>query len=391
MYDILSGMLVTPPEQDENSGMLNEHIFITGMPRSGTTLLDKVLSYHTEVTVHSQPLPLLFSEVKSLFLESIGNAGVYPLSDMVHKNYYKPEQWFTFLHDFSVDADLYKRLSHSMSSFSGQYTRLDHPLAYLKEFKAASVSEFVKSYLSELGNTSKMVGLKETWSEEYLPYFLANGFKCILIIRDPRDVICSLNFGQGREYGGRVKPLLYNIRSWRKSVAFALAMSEESQIQIIRYEDLVSKPEEIIPQLFNFLAVESCDVEGLVSNVVDQSGKKWRSNSSHSQVNGISNSSIGRYKEYLTDEVIEFVEACCFHEMKYFSYDVEVGPDRISQVIEEYNSEEQIEREELVSYRWSASRRDEELKRIELIENVNFNAQYFIFKAAFDRLATAFN
>ncbi len=371
--------------------MLNEYLFITGMPRSGTTLLDKVLSGHSDVTVHSQPLPLLFAKVKSLFLESINQVGAYPLSDMVHENYYKPEQWVSFLEDFSVDADLYKQLVQSMSSFSGQYTRLDNPLAYLDGFEDSSVSEFVKSYISELGNNSKVIGLKETWCEEYLPYFLAEGFKCVLIVRDPRDIICSLNFGKGREYGGRTKPLLYNIRSWRKSVAFAMAMSDETQVQIIKYEDLVSKPDDVTSQLFNFLSVESDDVEQLVSNIVDQSGKPWRSNSSHSELNGISISSIGRYKEYLTDAVVEFIEASCFHEMKYFSYDLEVSSERIPEVIKNFISEEKIERMELESYHWSGLRREEELKRIQLLKNHEFSARYFIFESAFDRLATKFS
>jgi Sulfotransferase family len=50
-------------------------LFVTGMQRSGTTLLEKLLHAHPELSVLSQPFPLLFVEVKRAFLESIGPSG----------------------------------------------------------------------------------------------------------------------------------------------------------------------------------------------------------------------------------------------------------------------------------------------------------------------------
>lgn len=131
-------------------------LFVTGMQRSGTTFLDKLLSGHREVTVHSQPLPLLFSGVRGRFLEEIGRPSQYPLSDMVHDNHYPPERWAEFLSGLVVDAELQSQLVHVMSTFGGQYTRMDDPLAFLGDFEGASLSDFIKNYL---GYTLLLVAL----------------------------------------------------------------------------------------------------------------------------------------------------------------------------------------------------------------------------------------
>ena len=59
-----------------------------------------------------------------------------------------------------------------------------------------------------------MIGSKEIFCEEYIPYFLSNGVKVILLIRDPRDIITSLNFGKGADFTGEIRPTLFNIRNW---------------------------------------------------------------------------------------------------------------------------------------------------------------------------------
>ena len=45
-------------------------LFVTGMLRSGTTLLDKLLSIHPQALVHSQPLTPLYVKVKRAFLQT---------------------------------------------------------------------------------------------------------------------------------------------------------------------------------------------------------------------------------------------------------------------------------------------------------------------------------
>lgn len=80
-----------------------------------------------------------------------------------------------------------------------------------------------KQLLSTLANyfnehNLSYVGTKESFCEEFVPFFLGKQNKVIVIIRDPRAVVTSLNFGQATKYTGKARPVLYIIRQWRKSV-----------------------------------------------------------------------------------------------------------------------------------------------------------------------------
>ncbi len=309
------------------------------------------------------------------------------MSDAVYSNYYKHEHWLSYLKDFLIDKTLCEEVIESMTSFSGQYTRMSNPFALLENYKPESVSNFVRNYLRGLdGPEAKILGLKETWCEEYIPYLLRNGFKSVLIIRDPRDVICSLNYGQGRNYGGRLKPSLFNIRSWRKSVAFSLAMQCEPDFLAIKYEDLVNMPGENLNQVFNFVSVKPPDINSLIYELSDQQGKPWQSNSSHVKSTGVTNASVGKYRELLPQDLIRFIEACCFFEMRVFGYACDLNPGQIPDILRDYSSNEQLERPELESFCWSNSRCDEEILRWELVQKGDFNPRHFIFKRAFDQL-----
>ena len=80
-------------------------VFATGAPRTGTTLLDKLLSTHPDVLIHSQPLPLLYVRLKRMFLQGLGHqaaAGGYPLNDMFLGNYYAPDQFAAFLRSRTI-------------------------------------------------------------------------------------------------------------------------------------------------------------------------------------------------------------------------------------------------------------------------------------------------
>ena len=57
-------------------------VFITGMARSGTTLLEKMLANHPQLSMISQPFPRLFVHAKRQFVESLGQT--QPLHALEH-------------------------------------------------------------------------------------------------------------------------------------------------------------------------------------------------------------------------------------------------------------------------------------------------------------------
>ena len=366
------------------------HLFITGMPRSGTTLLDKLLSMPGYSRVYSQPLPLLFSEIKRSYLDRLGRTAEYPLNDMLLSNYYDPQDWLHFLMQFQIDAAYFERVATAMRSFSGQYTRRDDVTDFVQSHRALTTDRFIVSYLSWLDDSNhKLTGLKETWCEEYLPFLVGSGFKCLLILRDPRDIITSLNYGRGRGYGGRIKPLLYNVRTWRKSVAFSLQLGGNTNFMVIRYEDLVSDPEPVMARVFEFLSLPAAQPECLTGAITDQQGLPWKSNSSHGERDSISADSVGKYTEYLSPQIVKLVEALCLPEMALLGYHHELSASQVEQALSNVRNSEALERPELAGYLWSNDRCEEEKQRIELLLAGEYRPRYFLFQRAFRQLGNA--
>ena len=62
---------------------------------------------------------------------------------------------------------------------------------------------------------------------------IKNGVKCLIVLRDPRDVMSSIYYGKGKEFIGFSRPLLFNIYNWRKSVDFALKLADESNFLFV--------------------------------------------------------------------------------------------------------------------------------------------------------------
>ena len=223
------------------------------MQRSGTTLLGKLLDNHGRLSLLSQPFPLLFVEIKRRFLRHLGAADTpYPLGDLFLEDRYREENLRTFLADLNLSrSDLHQLCD--CTGYSGQYTRfsaerLNEALGRVEPGNAALVLAQLYRWLAAQ-DEADWFGGKETLWEEFLPFLLDNGFAAILVLRDPRDVLASLNHGRGADYAGRVKPTLFNVRNWRKSVAYALHLEQQPRFLWLRYEDLVHRPDECLGRI----------------------------------------------------------------------------------------------------------------------------------------------
>ena len=63
-----------------------ESIFITGLYRSGTTLLEKLIHNHPKCFVASQPSPELYFKIKEQFLISKDTFSKFPLNNLFKNN-----------------------------------------------------------------------------------------------------------------------------------------------------------------------------------------------------------------------------------------------------------------------------------------------------------------
>ena len=369
------------------------------MPRSGTTLLDKLLSLHPCAQVLSQPLPLIYIRLKRIFLEARCHPTAldpaqarYPLNGMLGAHYYPPADFLAFLETFTLSRTFCRRCLEDMRPLSGQYTKPRSPLRIFETFQAGTLYDFVSQYCASLVSPDQLpdelavVGSKETYCEEYTPYLLANGAKVLYILRDPRDVLTSLSYGNSARFGGRPTPHLFNIRQWRKSVAFALAHKTKANFLAVRYEDLVCTPRKVLNRITCFLALDEFPPETLERDLRSQSGDIWQSNSSFDATTRISSQSVGRYRRYLPQATGRLVQALCFREMQHLGYTVDIKEEDVLPIIDCYVEIEPLARPELDFYMWSPMRREGERKRWQRLCEGTFEPTLFIFETAFSQL-----
>lgn len=368
--------------------------FITGMARSGTTLLEKLLCNHGEVGMLAQPFPFLFTEAKARFLRDRDlQFGRYPLSHYFQEERYSANDLADFLTGNCIfTRDEIRNILESMKDYSGQltdYGNLDELIG------SEDFDEFASIYThltNRLTGAKPVVGAKEIYDEEFLPYLLGRGVKCIIIIRDPRDVIASLNYGEGPKYGGMIKPTLFHIRNWRRSVAFMMELSTNENFLAMRYEDLARMPMDILKHVTEWFGIEPFSEDCFAEGIRDQSGNLWKGNSSHDERTFISTESIGAFREKLPIQAIQYIEACCGPEMRKLGYGLDIETNNYEQVMREFREPVAVERDEFpADYSWSDKEIVPELKRLSLVKKASPLAEkvarkYFVFPRVYASL-----
>ena len=258
------------------------HVFVTGMFRSGTTMLARMLAAHEQTAFASDPFSRLFRSAR--------NATMATLVPTESVDADAP------LGDYYLDVDGIRLLQAIRTQSLGELP-LDVPVAALASSLATAAEPYspdLAPHLSGLrGNTCldvlsggmdliskvyggadcQVVGFKEVWVTEFVPAFLG-GFpegKAICIVRDPRAVYLSKR-QQKERY-----PLLFMARQWRKLAALAwlwrCVPELRNRVLITRFEDLVLQPDVRDPPDRRFSRAGRRGCHGR-SRVLD--GRWWR-------------------------------------------------------------------------------------------------------------------
>ncbi len=347
------------------------------MLRSGTTLLDKLLSANRYSNILSQPFFDDFLSIKKEYIHSIERENKessfvsnYPLHDLYFHNHHPPVKFKEYL-------TVYKSKENEASLFGTKNEGL------------SLSSQLKQGCLAKNNGANRLVGLKENICEEYSEYLLEHGWKVIIVIRDPRDVITSHNFGDGQLYTGYQKPIMFNIRQWRKSVAFAIKLAENRNFKLVRYEDLVKEPDFTLCELNKSLQLPAIERESIDMPLVSQSGEEWQSNSSHLSSNMIFSTSIGRHERHLNLKESEFIQACCYAEMKILDYELTIYQNQVRDVLKSYSCNETLERAELHHYLWNKSLLTQEVNRWDALLRNKYTDSQFTFHESHYKLHQA--
>ncbi len=305
-------------------------VLVTGMFRSGTTLMARMLDAHPCVSFASDPYRPMFNDLRDRI--AIGNGLASPDSlQSPLSSYFCDETERRIMKSVResnlsvpIPAEDLRRLVPVLI----ERARLFVPkiAERMHEIGGGTYDEIYSSMMDLVRRTygkqgARIVGHKEVWCTEFVRP-LARSFpdmKFILMVRDPRAVFAS-NRLQARY------PWLFLVRQWRKLAALTWIFSHDADLResvlVVRYEELIADCESTARRICNFLDVDfSPDmIDG--GGFRDGWGNPWRQNSVYSGASSvITNRLAEKWREVLTPEEVRFVETLCSPDMQVFGYE----------------------------------------------------------------------
>lgn len=311
---------------------MTRRLFISGMFRSGTTLVARMLHTHDNIVCASDPFRPFFNCLRDAVACDVGVSvdkfdplGDY-FADQSEVELFDAVQQTTFNRQFPDDVrdELYERIISHAEPFSPKITsRLDE----IQGETFRDVYDDLWSYIPVAygERNEQWEATKEVWTTEFTPA-LARAYpdsKFIQIVRDPRAVCASKNVRQDVKY-----PWLFLIRQWRKLAILSNQYDSQFQdrVQVICYEDLVTSPQDTVTNICEFLDIE-VDRQLLdPSNFVDGAGEQWLQNTSYEGSKASFNTnSVDKWKDILTDREVEYIEQLSYPEMRLYDYVPEIS------------------------------------------------------------------
>ena len=284
-----------------NSSNSPKRFFLTGTMRTGGSLLINLLSVHSDV--------LVLNERVHFFRYVYGQ--INPFDQIAIKELLELQNLrLKYRNQVSIDVgETYEKIASEGFGYRAIYDAL-------------------------MANFARQTG-KVHWGEytalawRRIPNFLElypEG-KVLHVIRDPRAVLASwkkLSSIPNNAY-------LNAIFNWIDSASYAEKFSEMDpsarKYKCLKYEDLMTDPETVIPELCDFLEIEM-DPKMLMPEVWQQELKKTKvvtiPRSAHDGPNvvGFSEKRIANWKQSLSKEDIHLVDFLCSDLMKHFAYDL---------------------------------------------------------------------
>lgn len=296
----------------------NKKLLVTGMFRSGTTMMAKIISTHNKINFASDPYFHFFKICRNIFYRKIRyKLDIdFPLEDNFTfkiKNKKKfMKEFFTLIFN---EKDIINFKKNSII-YAKLHCKEIIPSLRIIKIKKISAIKFLNKLLEIIDKTylkkNIYTGFKTIWIEEYTGPLLSKKFKIIHVIRDLRGVAnSSLN---NEAYGST--PLLYLIRNWRKSVHYSILNKSNKNYLTIKFEDIILKNKETLKKIQSFLELKNeFDINILLKE------KKWVQNSSFQETKkGLNKKQITKWKKTLSNQKVNLVNALAEKEMKYMGY-----------------------------------------------------------------------
>ncbi len=304
-------------------------LFLTGVARSGSNLLGRMLDAHPDLTVAVDPFLALFRRFRNDVL------GLPPEASDPFRDGYFSDAAIAEL-DALLSSDLDRPFSPpdrgAFLETCRARTRIECPdlAPHVEELAAGTYREsFARGLglIARVRGAARWVGFKEVWIVDFLPA-LARAFpmaQFILLHRDPRAVLASLSALGRRDPTQMAHPLSY-LRHWRKTAAAGFRFAHDplfaGRLRILRYEDLVRAPEPTARELCEFLETPFDPAMTDIGRYRDPAtGERWAGNSSVQPVlTGFQADRTDHWRNALDIVSVRMVEYVCGPEMRLAGY-----------------------------------------------------------------------
>ena len=315
-------------------------LFVTGVARSGSTLLCRMLSVNGEIEVASDPYFPLFRSFRNAVVRSCPDTNLRSSFDSSTPilDYYFTDERIRVMDavqasnlDIPYDRHEWDRFyEQSMVRVSQESSDL---APYLCGLSGTSYKEMFDNGLRIIARARdahdrEWVGYKEVWTIEFFAP-LARAYpeaRFIVIHRDPRAVINS-HLGGVRNNPGEAAPALSYARHWRKYVAFTHQYQKDplfsDRLHVLSYEALLREPVESLKAMCGFLEVSYDPAMLDTDNYFDfATGTAWEGNSSfEKKTSGLNTHVADRWKTTLDSKAVKMVDFVCSPELKLIGYE----------------------------------------------------------------------
>lgn len=278
-------------------------IFVVGHPRSGTTLVQQILSAHNDVW--SGPETFVFARLKR-------HDGKLNPTDLLHLM----RRWKKLDGDVVPEAT---RTALLEQAEAGQLSMKSLVLSVMNALKPESST--AHRWLEK--TPDHVFYLNEIW--QTFP-----DARVINVLRDPRAVASSPKaFGRAPSDLRRLMVLSRFAARWLRAVESYEQHQHDERIISVRYEDLIAAPEQELQRLAAHIGITP-DLSSLHRFSEQYDRITMNKSAKHKALNR-SESLVDRrevWRERLTEREIRLVETICGQAMKRYNYVLEGAPDR---------------------------------------------------------------
>jgi hypothetical protein len=160
-----------------------------------------------------------------------------------------------------------------------------------------------------------IVGIKTTNEDVYLNDFLKHGFRLLIMVRDPRDILIS---SKNRFAWHNVYNTIYKISEVLKNYT---RIKENKNVLIVKYEDLMRHPQKVMGAVAEFLGI-SDDFKYDLEFLKSRNHYVFKNNSSFGDISKLFDTKgIDRWKSYKESGEVKAANVILKKELSAFGYE----------------------------------------------------------------------